>query len=68
MNDQYEIFDSRNIYEYFQNTFGEEQSVYDECKHLNTYIDEARLHVCSECGLIFETIDFTNERNWYNHH
>ena len=59
-------YDSRDIYEYFQNTFVEEQPVCNECKHMNTYTDEAGLRVCSECGLVFETIDFTNECNWYN--
>ena len=62
MDDSYEIFNSRDIYEFFQNSFQEER----ECKHTNTYIDEAGLRVCPECGLEFETIDFTNECNWYN--
>ena len=62
MDDSYEIFNSRDIYEFFQNSFQEEH----ECKHTNTYIDEAGLRVCPECGLEFEMIDFTNECNWYN--
>ena len=33
---------------------------------MNTYIDETGLRVCSDRDLLFETIDFTNECNWYN--
>ena len=45
------IFDSKEIYEFFQNSFGDEQPGFDKCKHLYTYIDETGLRVCPEYGL-----------------
>ena len=52
--------------EFFQNTFVEEDPIIPNCQHENTYINDFRLRVCSTCGRVFETLDFTDECNWYN--
>ena len=65
--DDDEIFDSREIFEMFQNSFADlQQQPVCVCKHPNTYIGEAGQRICPECGLVFETVlDFGNECNWY---
>ena len=78
-----DFFDSKQMIEFFQNTFTEEQpncehkeiDGYGYCvncgegisnrKHESTYIDDSGQCICTIFGLVFETLDFKNECNWY---